>query len=402
VTVLVPNPDQVPPRWGALANGLTLAGLGLLAFGVVNGVRATDSEGQKVAAAVLLAAAAVAWVAWVLVRNSSPEAAVATCLVVVAGAGGALAAFSPIALVFPGVATLAAASRWTVVPAAAVGGVGALAVLVATAANGNNFAVVSGGLAAVFTGILVGLTRRQAVEHAEQLTRLELMSERTEVERTRAELLAERNHLAREVHDVLAHTLAALSLQLEAFATVVDAEPATSPAIRQQLERTRELVHAGLDEARGAVRALRDDATTLAERLATLADQHGAAFRVSGPVHPLSPETVLALYRVAQEALTNVRKHATGASAGMELAFESDCVQLRIQNDLSSADGPGTDVLDTSGGGFGLRGISERVALLGGEVEAGPVGGGWQVITRVPALGAAPDAPTHSKDPLAS
>ena len=99
----------------------------------------------------LLAVAALAWVAWVLARNSSPEPAVATCLVVVAAAGGALAAFSAVALIFPGVATLAAASRWRLISAVGIGAVGALSVLIATLANGNNFAVVWGGLAAVFT-----------------------------------------------------------------------------------------------------------------------------------------------------------------------------------------------------------------------------------------------------------
>ena len=118
-------------------------------------------------------------------------------------------------------------------------------------ANGNKFAVVWGALATVFTGLMVGVTRRQAIEQARQVTRLELASDRADVERTCAELLAERNHLARELHDVLAHTLAALSLQLEAFATVVDSEPGTSAKVRDQLERTRQLVREGLDEARG-------------------------------------------------------------------------------------------------------------------------------------------------------
>jgi signal transduction histidine kinase len=274
--------------------------------------------------------------------------------------------------------------------------------VVATAANGNDFAVVWGGLAAVFTGVLVGLTRRQAVEHAEQVTRLELASERAEVERTRAELLAERNHLARELHDVLAHTLAALSLQLEAFGTVVDGDPTTSPAIREQLERTRGLVREGLDEARGAVRALRDDATPLDQRLSKLAAQHGAAFEVSGTARLLSPETVLALYRVAQEALTNVMKHATGAPTSMVLAFDRDCVRLTIENDLASSNGTASNALGGSGGGFGLRGISERVALLGGEVEAGPVPRGWGVRATVPSPGSVPAGPSHTEDPLAS
>lgn len=400
MTILFPDPDQIPERWGTLANGLTLAGLGLLVFGVTTGISAADSSGQKVAAVLLLVAASLAWVTWVLARNSSPEPAVATCLVVVAAAGGALAAFSPVALVFPGVATLAAASRWSMVPAAAVGGAGALSVLVATAANGNKFGVVYGGLAAVFTGLMVGLTRRQAIEHAGQLTRLELESDRAEVARSRAELLAERNHLARELHDVLAHTLAALSLQLEAFATVADSEPGTSPAVREQLERTRQLVREGLDEARGAVRALREDAEPLEQRLARLAEQHDAAFETSGAVCPLSPEAILALYRVTQEALTNVMKHATGAATSVQLAYEPDHIRVVIDNDIPATNG--VSPLGSSGSGFGLQGIAERLALLGGEVEAGPVAGGWRVRATVPSPGSVPVESARQHDPLAS
>ena len=103
--------------------------------------------------------------------------------------------------------------------------------------------------------------------------------------------------MARELHDVLAHTLAALSLQLEAFATVVDNESGTSLAVREQLERTSRLVREGLDEARGAVHALRDDAEPLEQRLARLAEQHHAAFVTSGAVCPLAPDATLALYR---------------------------------------------------------------------------------------------------------
>jgi signal transduction histidine kinase len=268
------------------------------------------------------------------------------------------------------------------VPVVALGAVGALAVLVATLVNGNSFAVVWGALAAVFTGVMVGLARRQAVEHAEQKTKLELASDRAEVERTRAELLADRNHLARELHDVLAHTLAALSLQLEAFATVVDAEPEASPAVRDQLERTRRLVREGLDEARGAVRALRDDALPLDERLRVLSDHQGATFAISGPPRPLPGEVVLALFRVAQEALTNVMKHASGAATSVGLHYDEESVTLVIEN--AAAPQNGRSPLSETGGGFGLRGIAERLALLGGEVEAGPSGHGWRVTATAP------------------
>ena len=138
------------------------------------------------------------------------------------------------------------------------------------------------------------------------------------------------------------------------------------------------------------------------ERLAQAGRAARAAFATSGPPRPLAPETVLALYRVAQEALTNVMKHATGATASMELAFDDDAVRLTVDNDVPSTNGAASDALGHSGGGFGLRGISERVALLGGEVDAGPVPGGWRVHAVVPAAGAAPTTPAPTPDPLAS
>ena len=374
---------MVPPRWGTLANTLTLVSLGLLIWGVVKGVPAGDTGAQELAAGLLLAVASSTWAAWVLVRNTGSQAVVASCLATMAVTGGALAAFAPVAMVFPAVAAVAAASRWTMPPSVAVGGAGWLAVLVAVEADGTAFGVVVGSLAAVFAGLVVGLMRRQAVERTEQVTRLELASDRAEVERTRAELLAERNHLARELHDVLAHTLAALSLQLEAFATVVDAEPEVSPAVREQLERTRQLVREGLDEARGAVRALRDDVTPLPERLARLAEQHGATFEASGRASPLAPEAVLALYRAVQEALTNVMKHATGASAAVRLSFDDGDVTVTVEDSGGAGDGA-TSALGASGAGVGLRGIGERLAVLGGRMEAGPVPGGWRLTASVP------------------
>jgi signal transduction histidine kinase len=217
--------------------------------------------------------------------------------------------------------------------------------------------------------------------------------------------LGERNHLARELHDVLAHTLAALSLQLEAFATVVDAEPQASPAVGEQLERTRRLVREGLDEARGAVRALRDDALPLDERLRDLSEQHDAAFTISGTPRPLPGEVVLALFRVAQEALTNVMKHAAGAATLVGLHYDADSVALVVENASPPANGHGNPLGD-SGGGFGLRGIGERLALLGGQVEAGPTADGWRVTATAPVPATptafAPTAPASDPNPVRS
>ena len=113
-------------------------------------------------------------------------------------------------------------------------------------------------------------------------------------------LLSERNHLAREIHDVLAHTLGRPLVQLEAFGTVVESEPDTSLAVREQLERTRRLVHEGLEEARGAVQAPRDDAAPLDDQLRRLCAQQQAEFTTSGSPQPTFAPGGRGLYRVSR------------------------------------------------------------------------------------------------------
>jgi signal transduction histidine kinase len=380
----VSTSDPPRPRWGPpdgahRAAGLNLAALGLLVWGLAGSE--PSAAGAHLAALVLLVVAAASWVLWVVIRDTQRGLSATTpLLVAMAMSGGALAAFEPSALVFCGVAALGMAISGTAPTAAAVGVLGWLSLLAAALAHGSSRNVLLGGLAAVLAGLLIGITRREAVERVERKAQVQLETERAELERSRAEVLAERNRLAREIHDVLAHTLSALSLQLEAFGTVVDADPGTSTAIREQLARTRHLVREGLDEARGAVQALRDDAAPLDEQLVKLCAQHQAGFSQSGTGRPLSPPVTLALYRVAQEALTNVVKHAAGAHPAVALDYGPERVRLTVDNDRTSA----SAVLGETGGGYGLRGISERIALLGGRVEAGPSPAGWRVAVEVP------------------
>jgi signal transduction histidine kinase len=160
-------------------------------------------------------------------------------------------------------------------------------------------------------------------------------------------------------------------------------------------------VREGLDEARGAVRALRDDAEPIERRLVRLAAQHDAAFETAGEVRGLAPETILALYRVTQEALTNVVKHAPGASTSIRLDGGADRVTVTIDNDIPARNGTAAP-LASSGGGFGLQGIAERVALLGGEFEAGPVAAGWRVTATVPARASTAALASNAEDAVTS
>ena len=99
---------------------------------------------------------------------------------------------------------------------------------------------------------------------------------------------------------------------------------------------------------------------------------------------------MLGLYRVAQEALTNVMKHTPGARTSVALTWSPDAVSLRVENDAPSLAVPTR--LGRSGGGYGLRGIAERLELLGGEVESGPTASGWRVTASVPLGGVAAPA----------
>jgi DNA-binding NarL/FixJ family response regulator/two-component sensor histidine kinase len=199
--------------------------------------------------------------------------------------------------------------------------------------------------------------------------------ERAEVEHERAAVLAERNRLAREVHDVLAHTLGALSIQLEALDAQLDALPEVPRTLSEGVQRTKSLAADGLVEARRAVRALRDDAPPLVDQVVRLCELRGAQLVVLGGPRPLAAEATLALYRAAQEALTNAAKHAPGAPVILRLSFEEATVSLAVEN--GAGEHP-LGELAGSGDGYGIDGIRERVRLLGGEVAAGPVGQGWR------------------------
>ncbi|HEY2277946.1 MAG TPA: histidine kinase, partial [Streptosporangiaceae bacterium] len=224
--------------------------------------------------------------------------------------------------------------------------------------------------------------RRQMAQRARQQTLIATARERADVVRREAELVSERNRLGRELHDVLAHTLGALSIQLTALDTQVRTG-VSRDELRTEIQRSHELVGEGLDEARQAVRALRDDRAPLDGQLQRLAQQHGARFEVAGTPHPLRAEPSLALYRVAQEALTNAAKHAPGAPVTARLSFDDQAVTLTVHNDLPDPGRP--HPLGGSGGGYGLLGMKERVQQAGGTGEAGLTGDGWQVTASIPA-----------------
>jgi signal transduction histidine kinase len=202
---------------------------------------------------------------------------------------------------------------------------------------------------------------------------------------TTARVLEERQRLAREIHDILAHSLSAQVVHLEGTRLLLanGGDPAVALA---RVEQARAMARAGLDETRRAVEALRGDSAPLADELAGLAGQfrgttgNRCVVEVSGDVSTLSTEARLAVVRTAQEALTNVHKHAPKASVTMTLR----CTAGKCELDVTDTGGrPGT--LSSAGNGYGLVGMRERAELLGGELTAGPADSGFRVLLTVPA-----------------
>ena len=180
------------------------------------------------------------------------------------------------------------------------------------------------------------------------------------------------------MHDVLAHSLSALALQLETRACS-RAAVASTPRSPRAIDRAHHLAASGLDEARRAIAAARGDELPGPERIGALADafreQSGlpVALEVSGEPRELAPEARLAVYRTAQEALTNVRRHAAAERVDVKLDYGPDSTVLVVEDHAVAG------VLAAAGrsrrpAGYGLTGMRERAELLGGELLAAPTG----------------------------
>jgi signal transduction histidine kinase len=216
---------------------------------------------------------------------------------------------------------------------------------------------------------------RESRDRAECLVE-ELRESRAEHAASVAE--AERSRMARDLHDVLAHSLSALALQLEG-ARLLARDRGADPEIIAAVERAHHLAAAGLTEAREAIGALRGDALPGAERLPSLVETFGdrATLTITGEPAELPSDAQLALYRTAQEALTNVRKHSDAERVDLRLDYEPDGARLVVED-------VGVPIADSNGGGYGLTGMRERAELLGGRLSAGPTGAGFRVELWIP------------------
>jgi signal transduction histidine kinase len=234
-------------------------------------------------------------------------------------------------------------------------------------------------LAPIVLGRLLGSSRRAAAAAAERAAR-------AEHERERA-VAAERSRIARELHDVVSHSISVMGIQAGAARRQL---PPGHDDVRGALLAVEATGRDALAEMRRLLGVLRGDDGPLGlapqPGIANLPELVDGVRRAGQPVElrldvdgaPLAPGVELAAYRVVQEALTNVRKHAADAPAIVTVRRSERALELEVRDE-----GPGAGA--AGGDGFGLVGMRERVALYGGELEvASPAGGGHVVRARLP------------------
>ncbi len=343
-------------------------------------------------AAAVLTAISVEWAR----RGPAAQAAV---IGLVGGCGVALAVVQPHGPVevAASLGVWIAAVRLPAVPAAVAAG--AITAALAVAVGLTEQPAAQSAITAVLLCLLLAVTGqfirrgRQSQDRTELL--LAQLQDAREAEAAAA-ALAERSRIAGELHDVLAHSLSGLAIQLQGARKLAGKE-AVSEALRAAIDRSAELTKAGLADARQAVSALRGERLPTLDQLGTLVEDFrrdtgaDATLRIEGTSRPLPAEASLALFRGAQEALTNIVRYAPGAATIVTVSYQPGRTLVTIEDHLCS---PGTDpgttpparpgLLAGAGGGHGLDAMRERAERAGGIARAGPAPGGWLVELEVP------------------
>jgi signal transduction histidine kinase len=242
-----------------------------------------------------------------------------------------------------------------------------------------------GDAALAVSPVFAGLWVRQQRLRAQALEELAEQLKREREERARSAAAEERSRIARELHDEVAHAMSVIAVQADAAEGALEHDPAL---VRRPLLAIRETAREALADMRRVVGALRDDDRAglapepgLARATKLVEDTRTAGLdvelRVEGEPMPLPPALDLAAYRVLQEGLTNVRKHAAAKRVEVIVRYSSDAVDVEVSDD---GDGSGTE----GGSGRGLAGLRERVALLGGSFVAGPRAHGFALRVSLP------------------
>ncbi len=222
---------------------------------------------------------------------------------------------------------------------------------------------------------------REAIE-----ARLAAMEASRDAE-AREAVQAERLRIARDLHDVVAHSIATINVQAGAASRVVEAQPALA---REALDEIRQASKSAMDELRATLRVLRSDGTELElapapglAQVSALVEAHpDAELSITGTApDDLDAGVQLAAYRIVQEALTNTLKHARGSAVHVHLDHHDDHLEVAVTNDDTGAPDPDA----APGGGHGLIGLRERAEAVGGSLRSGPrLDGGFSVEATLP------------------
>ncbi len=249
----------------------------------------------------------------------------------------------------------------------------------------------------IFTAVWVyGDSRRVRRLHLEVAEERAARAERERDERARAAVQEERTRIAREMHDIVAHSVSVMVVQAGAARRMVPRDPAAAAVAAGEVEEVGRAALRDMRRVIGVLRADGDEDAAESRAPATLEPQPGMGdvaelvatcrdagldvrVRTEGEVRPLPSGVELAAYRIIQEALTNTMKHAGPARAEVRVTYDDDALTLVVADD---GRGVGFDPDDT---GHGLPGMRERVTVYGGDLDAGPhPGGGFRIRARLP------------------
>jgi signal transduction histidine kinase len=334
-----------------------------------------------------------------LFRRRFPRTALAVVLPVVAAAVALRAGFGvPIYVAMVLYSVVVVSSRRA---GLAITGVTAGIFLGACIAGGGDSVVLAsiGGVTMLALGWLAGentqASRVYARQRSERAAEQAAAAEAAQAEQVRLALVEERAQIARELHDIVAHAMSVIAVRSGVARMVIDSDPEQA---REALSIIETTTRRSLREMRLLVSVLRDPDGQDAElspapgvadigRLVAAAGSAGVAVEltVDGAVRPLPPAIDLSAYRIVQEALTNVVRHAGPTLARVRLSYQPGEVSIEVTDDGAGGQQAGrTPGAARAGGGHGLIGMRERAALFGGELRAGPHAAGFRVAASIP------------------
>jgi signal transduction histidine kinase len=363
------------------------AAMPLLVAAVITGAILLQTDGRAWLLALGVPAGLV-----LFLRHRAPtvtlvvSAALAIAILPFDHAAGAITAIAPAAALY---AFALARRRWHLVIATIVAVVAVIMTDVLLAGGRPHTAQTAVHVILIATPILAAEALRNRRSYVQVLLERLQLAERTREEEAQRRVEQERVRIARDVHDIVAHSLTSINVQAGVALHLLKRKPDSA---KDALTTIQTVSHDALDELRGVLGVLRDSEAEQAplkpipglqdlKDLVAQASLSGLAvtLETEGDEPEQIPETAqLAAYRIVQESLTNARRHAPGREVLVRLGFEPDRLRVTVENDEAAGPSP------SEAYGVGIRGMRERAAALGGTFEAGSRDGRFRVRAELP------------------